>query len=145
MITRIPTYRAKTIKQNFTKKEYRKDKSLVKINGIFYIIGVVVSFCNQIESITNGVIYSYEKETLSINFQGMKGTDNKPIFASLSEDGKGGDICYIAGKGLCYITFDLDGAYANIIENNLNIFDDLFPLREALYENDIKQVTGIQQ
>jgi len=75
----------------------------------------------------------------------MLDSNNNKIFASLSSDGKGGDVVYIAGKGNCYITFDLDGAYATIINNTTMIIDDLFPLSESLTENDVEKIVGIQR
>jgi len=37
-------------------------------------------------------IYEVDKDTRSINFEDMIDSENNPIFASLSEDEKGGDI-----------------------------------------------------
>ena len=38
-------------------------------------------------------IYEVEKDTRALNFEGMLDSQGNKIFASLSEDGKGGDIC----------------------------------------------------
>ena len=44
--------------------------------------------------ITNSFSSIIEPTTLSINLSDMIDSNNKPIFASLSEDGKGGDILF---------------------------------------------------
>jgi len=95
MKTNIPIYRGKTTKQNFTKEEIEEDISLIKIDGIFYIVGLVVTLCNQIQSLTNDIVYSCEDGTLSIHHYDMLDGEDTKIFASLSEDGKGGDIVFV--------------------------------------------------
>lgn len=99
----------------------------------------------SLEQRYEAVYHQIDISTLSINFPDMIDSEGTRIFASLSEDGKGGDIVNIFGKGLCYLTSDIDGIQAHIINNTTNIFDDVFPFSEALMEKDVGTIDGIQQ
>jgi len=77
----LPTFRAKSLIDN----EYIFGNIVLPENGKTYIID-----SNKEE------IY-IDRETISINFPYMKDKDDTPIFASLREDGKYGDICNVFG------------------------------------------------
>ncbi len=68
-------------------------ENLTKIGGKFYAIGSEIDLKNEYGIIDeNEDFFECKKETRSINFEDMKDSEDNPIFASLSEDGKGGDI-----------------------------------------------------
>jgi len=127
-MTQIPIYRAKKIDSDEWFIGY-----LLKYSDGYYIKLLYISTEIMIDP-----------STLAIHFPNMIDKKGKKIFASLSEDGIGGDIVYIAGKGNCFLSFGIDGAYSTIIDNTKNIIDDLFPLSEALMENDVEEVIGTQ-
>jgi hypothetical protein len=108
MKTNIPIFRAKTIKQDYN--EWEECQQLKKIAGIWYAIGFydckreVKTYLGDWETThlilirkstatsevnTSEVI---DISTLSIHFPDMIDSQGNKIFASLSEDGKGGDI-----------------------------------------------------
>ena len=68
-------------------------------NSDRYVIGYLAErkFCKQFRIMED--LYKrcnhevIDPSTLAINFPDMKDSENNPIFASLSESGKGGDIC----------------------------------------------------
>ena len=76
----IPKYRAKKKKGN----EYIIGNLGNNIHGTYYITDNT-SFGMGVFAI------DIDPSTLSINFPDMLDLNNKPIFASLREDGKGGD------------------------------------------------------
>ena len=140
----IPIYRAKNI------------DSEVYEEGHYYFEDIEVSndgvrdAYNQVEnhfiSFGNGYSEMIDPSTLAIHFPSMLDSDGKKIFASLDvSKGIGGDIVYLAGKGDCLITCDLNGVYAEILNNTTIIIDDLFPLSESYAENDVGKVIGIQK
>ena len=63
--------------------------SLLDINGKRYAIGAL-TYNGRIEDLHG--TYPIKNDTLSINFSNMLDNQGNKIFASLSEDGKGGDI-----------------------------------------------------
>ena len=108
MKTNIPIFRAKTIKQDYN--EWEECQQLKKIAGIWYAIGFydckreVKTYLGDWETThlilirkstatsevnTSEVI---DISTLSIHFPDMIDSKGNKIFASLQEDGKGGDI-----------------------------------------------------
>ena len=109
MKTNIPIFRAKTIKQDYN--EWEECQQLKKIAGIWYAIGFydckreVKTYLGDWETThlilirkstatsevnTSEVI---DISTLSIHFSDIIDSQGNKIFASLQEDGKGGDIC----------------------------------------------------
>ena len=137
---KIPIYRAKKINNDeyvigfYVFSNIDRDTHLIRIDETYWE--------------DTGLVYSeveIDPSTLAIHFPDMLDRKGNKIFASLSEDGKGGDIVNIFGKGICYLTFDINGAYATIVDNTANIFDDIFPFSESLTENDIGIITGIKQ
>jgi len=89
-MTRMPVYRAK-----------RKDDggyiegNLVEDEGVFYITKNPVIFSNPSQPYFTGesqYLFEIDPSTLAIHLPGMPYKNDKPIFASLSEGGKGGDI-----------------------------------------------------
>ena len=84
MISNIPIYRA-------------KHKNIDN-----YVIGY--EYYNHIEDeyyITHyatGNNYKIDRSTRSIHFEGMIDSQGNKVFASLSEDGKGGDVLYYKSK-----------------------------------------------
>ena len=63
--------------------------SLLDINGKRYAVGAL-TYNGRIEDLHG--TYPIKNDTLSINFSNMLDSEGNKIFASLSEDGKGGDI-----------------------------------------------------
>ena len=63
--------------------------SLLDINGKRYAVGAL-TYNGRIEDLHG--TYPIKNDTLSINFSNMIDSEGNKIFASLSEDGKGGDI-----------------------------------------------------
>jgi hypothetical protein len=104
----IPIYRAKTIKQDYN--EWEECEQLKKIDGSWYAIGfydckreiktylgdweithlILIRKSTAISEISTAEIIDIS--TLSINFEDMLDSQGNKIFASLQEDGKGGDI-----------------------------------------------------
>lgn len=71
---------------------YRAEKTHYKEEYIEGLLSKEVIGGNEAWFITNWGKHRIKKETLAINFPDMKDSNDKPIFASLSESGKGGDI-----------------------------------------------------
>ncbi len=106
----IPIYRAKTIKQDYN--EWEECRELKKIDGTWYAIGfydckrVVKTYLGDWETthlilIRKSTAISevniaeiIDISTLAIHFPGMLYIQGNKIFASLQEDGKGGDILF---------------------------------------------------
>lgn len=93
MSLNIPVYRAKKIDSD----EYITG-FLVPLNIGFHRTSrryQIVPSLNVMDTFTNRTEfeseYKIDLSTLSINFPDMLDSENNPIFASLSEDGKGGD------------------------------------------------------
>ena len=87
-------FRAKTKKQDFLKET----KNIKFIGNTWYVIGYEHPF--RIKTYLRNAflpdiwdIEEIENDTKAIHFSGMCDNENNPIFASLSKDGKGGDIC----------------------------------------------------
>ena len=60
-------------------------------DGRYYML---VDDCNKNNNIGSGS-YPIDKSTLSIHFLDMLDSQGNKIFASLQEDGKGGDVCSV--------------------------------------------------
>lgn len=110
----IPIYRARTIKQNYN--EWEECEQLKRIKGIWYAIGfydckreiktylgkwetaylILIRKSTSISEISTAELI--DPTTLSIHFPDMLDSQGNKIFASLSEDGKGGDILDISGR-----------------------------------------------
>ena len=104
----IPIFRAKTIKQDYN--EWEECQELKKIDGVWYAIGfydykrevktylgdwetthlVLIRKSTAILEVNTAEIIDIS--TLSIHFANMLDSKGNKIFASLQEDGKGGDI-----------------------------------------------------
>tara|TARA_R110000751_G_scaffold88762_1_gene175202 strand:+ start:57 stop:491 length:435 start_codon:yes stop_codon:yes gene_type:complete len=90
----IPIYRAKTEAQ----KQNNETNSLRLIDGVWYIIGFYSNGYISADINDRAILASYndlqkvDKSTLSVHFPDMLDSEDEPIFASLSKDGKGGDI-----------------------------------------------------
>jgi len=128
------------IPQNRAKKMYEDE----------YIFGTTINFCGNTYMIVNvrdvnlvlgfgGInaeFYEIDPSTLAIHFPDMIDSEGTKIFASLSEDGKGGDICDDESKNL----------FVTIFIKNALCFKDLedgFLIKE--YETKWSKVTGIQE
>ena len=86
----IPIYRAKKIDSD----EYVIG-NLIEDEGVFYIIkNPVVTHFNGLQQLTGECEYldRVDPTILAINLPDMLDSKGNKIFASLSEDGKGGDI-----------------------------------------------------
>ena len=77
----LPIYRAKDIDSDEYIVGYLSDDSM----GYFYI-GRMEDYCPDTQ---------IDPTTLAIHFPDMLDSQGNKIFASLQEDGKGGDICYV--------------------------------------------------
>ena len=94
-MTNIPIHRAETTVQNFKEET----ESLKKINGIWYAIGFyspIFFMCMGNERGhyihgEDGYQYDIKLSTLAIHHKDMIDSEGAKIFASLSEDSKGGD------------------------------------------------------
>ena len=104
----IPIFRAKTIKQDYN--EWEECQELKKIDGVWYAIGfydckrevktylgdwetthlVLIRKSTAILEVNTAEIIDIS--TLSIHFPDMLDSKGNKIFASLQEDGKGGDV-----------------------------------------------------
>ncbi|WP_428739454.1 hypothetical protein [Sulfurimonas sp.] len=118
MNVNLPIYRAKTIKQDYPK--HLASEYLQIIDGYWYAIGFydyykekenylgefITKHLMLIRRTLNEYFSSTAEEidptTLAIHFPDMKDSENNPIFASLSEDGKGGDIVGIIDTDFKY-------------------------------------------
>ena len=140
MKTQIPIYRAKKIDSD----EY--------INGTyvssFYKYYIANSNCihendyNQIV-FDEGYFEEIDPSTLSIHFPDMLDSEGNEVFASLSEDGKGGDILLYDDKRdiremVClYKNYYIDLKPINIILDSFNF--------KGTTLNERLKVTGIQK
>jgi len=79
--TNIPIYRAKKIDSNEYVEGYYSPRFFTCMGG---------KICHTINT-KDGNQYKIDQSTLAIHFPDMLDSDNKKIFASLGEDGKGGD------------------------------------------------------
>ena len=134
----IPIYRAKRIDND----EWVDGDFLRGIDDNNNIVTGFIS--NWDEEVNNWQEIRIDQNTLAIHFPNMIDKNGKKIFASLSEDGVGGDEVYVAGKGNCVVTFDHDGAFCTIL-NNTTIIDDLFHLSDGLAEDDVEYIIGIHK
>lgn len=110
----IPIYRAKTINQDYN--EWEECEQLKRIDGIWYAIGfydckreiktylgdweithlILIRKSTSISEVSTAEIIDIS--TLAIHFPDMLDSQGNKIFASLSEDGKGGDVLYYKSK-----------------------------------------------
>ncbi len=89
-IFNIPIYRAKKINS----EEYIKGSGLTDFLNINNYEGYEnLNDGNRTWIWSNYGWNEIDPTTLAINFPDMQDSENTPIFASLSEDGKGGDMC----------------------------------------------------
>lgn len=108
-MSNLPIFRAKTIKQDYNEQE--ECQQLKKIDGVWYAIGfydykrevktylgdwetthlILIRKSTAISEVNTAEMIDIS--TLSIHFPDMLDSQGNKIFASLSEDGKGGDIC----------------------------------------------------
>lgn len=155
MISNIPIFRAKTIKQDYS--EWEECEQLKKIGGIWYAIGfydckreiktylgdweithlILIRKSTAISEISTAEIIDIT--TLSIHFNDMLDNQGNKIFASLQEDGKGGDICCVYD----FLYGDLQGV-ARYEDNHFRIHRKGKAMGISLQCRDIK-VIGIQE
>jgi len=101
-MTQIPIYRAKKIDSDEWVEGYLYfDKYIFKkVSGVGACIGIDRS------DLPN---YEIDPKTLSISFDNMLDKNKKRIFASLSEDGVGGDIQIVGNEQkICRINREID-------------------------------------
>ena len=139
----IPIYRAKTIKQDYN--EWEECQALKKIDGTWYAIGfydckrVVKTYLGDWETthlilIRKSTAISevniaeiIDISTLAIHFPGMLDSQENKIFASLQEDGKGGDIMQddeyfgIAKYKDCQFVVEYEDCIDNIDNGNFEV------------------------
>ena len=140
----IPIYRAKTIKQDYN--EWEECEQLKRIDGIWYAIGfydckreiktylgdweivhlILIRKSTAISEISTAEIIDIS--TLAIHFSNMIDIKGDKIFASLQEDGKGGDILFDMEYEFTLIfdglKFRLEGLYSNTEISDYDKFTD---------------------
>lgn len=107
----IPKYRAKKIDSDeYVEGYYTKTKDSLIVGNTGknwqHFIDVeeleldINTFLSDSKVSVTKRLYAVDPSTLAINFPDMLDSNNKPIFASLSESGKGGDIgqCFDYGE-----------------------------------------------
>ena len=131
----IPIYRAKKIDSD----EYVIG-NLIEDEGVFYIIkNPVVTHFNGLQQLTGECEYldRVDPTILAINLPDMLDSKGNKIFASLSEDGKGGDIVTLDDRNKTII---YDKKVQAIMLNCKNFGLSIL----SLYKEDIKAI-GIQK
>lgn len=137
MNQKIPIYRAKKIYSD----EYVIFNSFYEYENKYYAINKIINqtidgwFTNVMIPLT----YKIDPTTLSIHFSDMIDSQGNKIFASLQEDGKGGDIGYV--RDFSY--GDLQGV-AMYKDNCFKIHRKGKAMGISLSCTDIK-IIGIQQ
>ena len=130
----IPIYRAKKIDSD----EYVIG-NLIEDEGVFYIIkNPVVTHFNGLQQLTGECEYldRVDPTILAINLPDMLDGQKNKIFASLSKNGKGGDI----------ITYDEDVRIIAIYKNGTFIFKDSMNLAIVPSSRYLRtKVIGIQK
>ena len=91
----IPIFRAKT------KSKDGYIEGIVSPDGNFIIVEIKVK--KAISQIVITEAYEIDPTTLSIHFPDMLDSQGNKIFASLCENGKGGDICYVRDFSYGYL------------------------------------------
>jgi len=124
----IPIYRAKKICRDDYAEGYLLESS------------VIISKKNIAKDVFLPIIVDeidiIDTSTLAIHFQDMIDSEGNKIFASLNEDGKGGDI--VSDKS--------GNEFSVLFKNNLLCFVDLMDsFLEVEYETKWCKVMGIQQ
>ena len=156
----IPIYRAKTIKQDYN--EWEECEQLKKINGVWYAVGfydsrreikrylgdwetinlILIRKSTAISEINTAEVVDIS--TLSIHFPDMIDSQGNKIFASLSEDGKGGDIVNLdEGCGENFNAVTLYRYYEIHLKGGIDLLNRAKYLR-CYPKKDIK-VIGIQE
>ena len=113
MRTNVPIYRAKKIDSDEWVEGFYVDtvdfltKTLKNTNG--YIT-------------KNGSFHIVDISTLAIHFPDMLDSQGNKIFASLQEDGKGGDIIESEFKHKCVVKYREYFLYADNEEKHINCF-----------------------
>lgn len=124
MNQKIPIYRAKKIDND----EYVIFNSFYEYENKYYAINKIINqtidgwFTNVMIPLT----YKIDLTTISIHFPDMIDSQGNKIFASLSEDGKGGDILFDMEYEFTLIfddlKFKLEGLYSNTEINEYDKF-----------------------
>ncbi len=133
MKTQIPQYRAKKIDSDEYVEGFLNYDKLFSRYSISESCGHdKCSVPCEDERIELYEYHVIDPSTLAIHMEDMIDSEGTKIFASLSEDGKGGDIVYIAGHG------NITARYLNQCID----YDDQ-DLQDII--EDLEKVTGIQQ
>ena len=117
----IPIYRAK------------------KIDSDEFVEGYLVVLCDRYHIYWKSQKYIVDPSTLAIHFPDMIDSEGTKIFASLSEDGKGGDIVESM-----YIPWNTGGMGAKL-ETNTAIYKERSILHAFNANSHGVKVTGIQE
>lgn len=154
----IPIFRAKTIKQDYN--EWEECQELKKIDGTWYAIGfydckrevktylgdwetthlILIRKSTAISEVNTAEIIDIS--TLSIHFPGMIDSQVNKIFASLQEDGKGGDILEFSSNYFGDYTTVLYFKNHRLITHSKTIKENTIRNKESLSSS---KVIGIQQ
>ena len=110
----IPIYRAKKVDSD----EYIIGYLLPEFKGKFYLS---TEWSKDIDGNTPNFV-QVDISTLSIHFSEMLDSQGNKIFASLQEDGKGGDIIETELKRVCTVKYKEYFFYANNKDYHCNCF-----------------------
>lgn len=141
----IPIYRAKKIDSD----EYVVGDLIKKGKWFFIAIQDTIDSNNAYDLLTfvdNGNIFEIDSSTLAIHFPDMIDGQGNKIFASLSEDGKGGDILeFVERKDYSDVINKVSSVV--IKYTGINGMDYSFMLREKSknYKKADTKVIGIQE
>ena len=128
----MPLFRAEVKDSKFHREDIEFFTEL--IDGKRYVVGLLCTKGRQIE-VTKGdttTFINIDNSTLAINFPDITDSQGNKIFASLSEDGKGGDIMK-------------DDEYYGIAKYKDSRFVvDYENVEECLYEGNFEEI-GIQE
>ena len=98
-----------------------------------------------------GERYEISPEYLSINFENMIDKNGKKIFASLSDDGAGGDIISLKGQfGIKFYSFKHENMYPAKITSSGTILIDGISMPTCqifvdINKNNVFEITGIHK
>lgn len=130
-----PIYRAK------------KTDSDEYVEGFYYPCDkrhyIATSIRKSMLDITENNIYRIDQSTLSINFEDMIDSEGTKIFASINEDGKGGDNLDVLDCEACLYVASYISSYRGFCVKNVNPKDDEWEY-DSFDSCDVK-VTGIQK
>lgn len=119
----IPIYRANKIDSDDYVEGYLLDKNTILTTAYYYVQGMPP----EVEEYFNNI----DPTTLAVHFPDMLDSQGNKIFASLSEDGKGGDIMkddeyYGIAKYIdCGFMVEYENCIESIFEQNFEVIGEI--------------------